>query len=92
MSDPDTTQRLVRLEEKVDNLTEVVVSLARIEERQTAQSDGLQRLGARMDSHSRRINALERDGGTRARNWIEKAGIVVLTLVLSWLFNGSPGV
>lgn len=57
--DGETSRRLDSLEDKIDGLTEAVVTLARVEERQTATTDALRRFGQRLDGHDQRFISTE---------------------------------
>lgn len=51
--------RLDRMEGKIDVLSATVVQLARIEERQTNQSDAITRIGKTLDKHENRMEGIE---------------------------------
>jgi uncharacterized coiled-coil protein SlyX len=52
-------KRFDRMEGKIDVLSETVVQLARIEERQTNQSDAITRIGKTLDKHETRMEGIE---------------------------------
>lgn len=54
----DSEKRFDRLEEKIDKLTDVVTSLARMEERLIAHNDRVDRLTVRVDDHDDNIKDL----------------------------------
>ena len=54
----DTDKRFDRLEEKIDKLTDVVTSLARMEERLIAHNERTDRLTQRVDEHDEDIKDL----------------------------------
>jgi hypothetical protein len=54
----DSDKRFDRLEEKIDKLTDVVTSLARMEERLIAHNDRVDRLTVRVDDHDDNIKEL----------------------------------
>lgn len=54
-------KRLDRMEGKIDTLSETVVQLARIEERQTNQSDAITRIGKTLDKHETRMDGMEHE-------------------------------
>lgn len=54
-------KRLDRMEGKIDTLSETVVQLARIEERQTNQSDAITRIGKTLDKHETRMDGIENE-------------------------------
>lgn len=55
------SNRFSKVEEKIDKLSETVVQLARVEERQVSQHDAVQRIGKTLDKHEERIDALEEE-------------------------------
>lgn len=54
----NSDKRFDRLEEKIDKLTDVVTSLARMEERLIAHNDRVDRLTERVDDHDDNIKEL----------------------------------
>jgi tetrahydromethanopterin S-methyltransferase subunit G len=75
------SQRLDRIENKVDDLTEVMTSLARIEERSANQNAAIQRMGSAIDRHDGRISALENSKSGAA--WTGKAAVWLVALLVS---------
>ena len=57
----DTDDRLLRIEQKVDKVSEAVVSLARAEERITALNNDTRIILKRMVAQDDRLRLLERD-------------------------------
>ena len=83
MSEGDS--RLARIESKLDKLTDVVVQLATIEERQTALNEGLKRLGGRTDDHEKRLRPLENKLATVG--WIERVVWIIIALGVTQLIK-----
>ena len=79
-----TEGRLARIEEKLDKLTDVVVQLATVEERQVALNEGLKRLGGRVDDHESRLRPLEKSTATSL--WIERVIWIVVAAAVTQLF------
>lgn len=84
--------RLSRVEAKIDRLTDIVIQLAKVEERQIFMSDGLKRLGERQDKHEdetkeqfkevdKRLLPLEQSRKTVT--WMERLIWLALTAVLT---------
>lgn len=79
--------RLDRIENKVDSLVDVVVSLAKVEERSSNQHEALQRIGRVVDSHSNRITVLENKssgmtGSSKALAWAVVFVVSVVAIVV----------
>jgi predicted nucleic acid-binding Zn-ribbon protein len=55
MSDPQVTKRLDRLETKIDKITDVLTSLARVEEQIIGQNARLKRHEWRLDENEKKI-------------------------------------
>lgn len=53
------SNRFSKVEEKIDKLSETVVQLARVEERQTNQTGEISRIHKTLDKHEARIDAVE---------------------------------
>lgn len=88
----DSDKRFDRLEEKIDKLTDVVTSLARMEERLIAHNDRVDRLTVRVDDHDDNIKELyditrSNQGAVRFADklfWLVIGGIVSFAV---WLFR-----
>jgi len=48
-----------RIEKKIDDMSDALRALVRIDERMTSHSDGLARIGKRVDDHESRIRQVE---------------------------------
>ncbi len=77
--------RLGRIESKLEELINVVVKLATIDERQIAFNEGLKRLGGRVDDHDVRLRPLE--AGNESLGWIKKIVWVIVALGVANLFQ-----
>lgn len=72
MSEYET--RLTRIEEKIDNLSEALIAIARFEEKMDAYNEYRERSWARMNKFSEKLDRIERmcDDNTRTVNTINK--------------------
>ena len=79
--------RLANIEKKLDELQDVMVALARVEERLSNHLNGVERLGHKVDDHEDRIVALEKEvaGNSRISRAVERIGWMVVSLVFSVL-------
>lgn len=82
MSDP-VNSRLQRIEDKLDQLHHAMVSLARIEERQTSQAADARRLSERVDTIEGRVKTLE--GRTGWLPGVERVFWVGVAAFASWI-------
>ena len=60
MSDVDWKKRLDRIEEKMDKMSDVLVSLARFEEKMDAYNEYRERSWDRMNKFSQKLDVIER--------------------------------
>jgi len=70
-----TTARLLRMEDKLDKLVDVVAQLARIEERSSNQQEAQSRADKRIDNHETRLEKMEiihavNTGITKSAKWL----------------------
>ena len=79
--------RLARIEQKVDKLTDAITLLARIEERMAAQHDTNHRFGSRLDCHDERLRNIETKQSSGA--WVERGVWVAVAAAVAWLFRGG---
>ena len=94
MTDPETNRRFDRLEMKIDKLTEVLTSVARVEERLTGVDQRLKRHEFRLDDNERQIEAVTEVAASNAN--AAKTVTYLLASVwtaglgyLAWLFRGE---
>ena len=83
-------KRLDRMEGKIDVLSETVVQLARIEERQTNQSDAITRIGKTLDKHETRMDGIDNEmDGLQAKAQEAKPVFSVLKYVGAGILGGG---
>ena len=82
MSDP-VEGRLERIESKLDQMHSAVVTLARIDERQVAHSERMDRIDSRTDAIESRVKALE--GRTGWLPGVERLFWVAIAAAIGWL-------
>ena len=91
MLDEATSARLTNIERKIDKITEILVSLAKIEKSLQAQSNRQDLADQRLNDQSRRLERLERTEAGRSAILIrlERIAWVLFTalvgLVAYWL-------
>ena len=89
--------RLNRIEDKLDKLSELVISLARAEGRLVALEDDVKDMETDMRSVSNRINSMENLVGINSRTvasinkiiWIALTGL--LTTFFAYILTATPG-
>ncbi len=79
-------ERLSRIESKLDRLTDVIVNLARIEERQLDMADGMKRIWRRLEDQDKRFRPLEHK--LASIGWVERVVWVVVATGLAVLLKG----
>ena len=67
MSDVDWKKRLERIEEKMDKMSDVLVSLARFEEKMDAYNEYRERSWDRMNKFSQKLDVIEKMCDDNAR-------------------------
>lgn len=79
---------------EISEIKQALVTLARVEERQSSQRETLERYGSRIDSIDDRVDELEKISGSRGMvyRWVERIGLVgaggVVTKIISaWPWN-----
>lgn len=84
MNDEATSARLTNIERKIDKITEILVSLAKIEKSLQAQSSRQDLADQRLNDQSRRLERLERTEAGRAAvmTRLERFAWVVLTALV----------
>jgi hypothetical protein len=82
MTDP-VEGRLQRIEDKLDDLHQAMIALARIEERQANQSADTDRLASRVNGIEGRVQTLE--GRTGWLPAVERTFWVAVAGVVAWL-------
>ena len=88
MSDSD--YRLARIEQKLDKIQEVLVSMARIEERQAQFEEVTKIILERLEKHSDRVAALEKKVSTNSM-WtgaLSKAGWLIVAALIGAIIKG----
>jgi|TARA_B110000438_G_scaffold10199_2_gene10357 hypothetical protein len=95
MSDPDINRRFDRLEVKIDRLTEVLTSIAVVEEQINGQNARLKRHEFRLDENEKKIEDVAETLATNSQILKVGQGIVasiwaaILASVM-YYFNGEP--
>lgn len=80
----DLSDRLDRIDVKLDKLSEAVSQLARIEERISHQNDNMNQLDSKLSEMEARIRALELQGSSRGvlLAGIERLGWLVVSALI----------
>lgn len=80
--------RLERIEKKLDEVGQAIVSLARIEERMVTLFRRMDSLDEEQSDHSKRIRTIEDRVGSngQALRFAERLFWIVATAVVGWLF------
>jgi septal ring factor EnvC (AmiA/AmiB activator) len=95
MSDPDINRRFDRLEVKIDRLTEVLTSIAVVEEQINGQNARLKRHEFRLDENEKKIEDVAETLATNSQVLKVGQGVVasiwaaILASVM-YYFNGEP--
>lgn len=89
MNEPGVIHRLERIEEKLDELSAAVIVLARVEERQVAQSTFGERLSRRIEILEEKTEKLLRSESSSGVSlaWIERGAWVLVTAALAWILG-----
>ena len=84
MNDDATSVRLTNIEHKIDKITEILVSLAKIEKSLQAQSSRQDLADQRLNDQSRRLERLERSeaGRLAVMTRLERLAWIVLTALV----------
>lgn len=96
MSDGGTLQLILshvqRQGSEISEIKQALVTLARVEERQSSQRETLERYGNRIDGHEDRIIDLEKVSGGRGMvyRWIERISLVAAGGVVTKFISGFP--
>ena len=93
MTDETYRRDILRIEAKIDQLQQAVVSLARIEERQSTMVAQAQAMVGDLRDLSRRVTDLERTNHGRAPlyRWLNVGGVAALGAAIGALFKGWQG-
>ena len=86
-------KRLDRIEDKLDNLAEAVISLARMEERMITLFNRMEGYEQKHDNLDVRVTDIEKDGAGQESKvaWIERVRGVALAAVIAFLVNNELG-
>ena len=78
---------------EINDIKTTLVTLARVEERQTSQREVLGRYGSNIELLFKRVGELEKVTGTRGVvfQWVERLGLVVAGGVVMKIVNSIPG-
>jgi hypothetical protein len=84
MNDDATSARLTNIERKIDKITEILVSLAKLEESLQAQSNRQDLVDQRLNDQSRRLERLELAEAARSAVLmrLERLAWVLLTALI----------
>ena len=84
MNDDATSARLTNIERKIDKITEILVSLAKLEESLQAQSNRQDLVDQRLNDQSRRLERLELAEAARSAVLmrLERLAWVLLTALM----------
>ena len=91
--DSGWNDRLIRIETKVDSLTEAMISLARTEEKMVALQDDHKQMYQRMNRFSEKLDDIERTVNDNSRTvqfinkmfWIVIAGAATAITGMLWM-------
>ena len=83
MSDTPTNKRLDRIEEKLDQMSEVLIALARFEEKMDAYNDYRNKSWERMNKFSEKLDTIEKmcDDNSRTVHTINKLFWVAIVAI-----------
>ena len=83
MSDTPTNKRLDRIEEKLDQMSEVLIALARFEEKMDAYNDYRNKSWERMNKFSAKLDTIEKmcDDNARTVHTINKLFWVAIVAI-----------
>jgi hypothetical protein len=86
MNDDATSARLTNIERKIDKITEILVSLAKLEESLQAQSNRQDLVDQRLNDQSRRLERLELAEAARSAVLmrLERLAWVLLTALMGF--------
>ena len=81
---PDLSDRLDRIDVKLDKLSEAISQLARIEERISHQHDNMNQVDSKLSDLEKRIRTLELQGSSRGVviGSIERFGWIVMSALI----------
>lgn len=79
--------------QEINEIKTALVTLARVEERQSSQREVLSRYGSSIESIDKRVGELEKVTGTRGVvfHWLERIGLVAAGGVVMKLIHMIPG-
>jgi hypothetical protein len=82
-------ERLARIENKVDNLAEAMVTMARIEERMVTIFKRMDRYDEAQDSIDTKLSALEKNSTKRSviENILDRGVWIVVAAAVAWYFR-----
>lgn len=91
--DDDTNRRLVSIETKVDRIQEVLISMARIEERQVSFDDFSKMIMVRCDKCRMRMDEIERavSNNTKLASFATKTWWILFAALAAATTNGLWG-
>lgn len=87
MSDTQIIHRLDELQEDVKEISQALVTLARIEERQDTANKAIERLWQRIETYEQRIDQIERRLGNQTQIALLWSAMVVMGGVIGYLLN-----
>lgn len=87
MTDPQVISRLDELQEDVKQISQALVTLARIEERQDTANKAIERLWTRIELYEQRIDAIERKIGSQTMTSILWTALVAAGTIIGYLLN-----
>ena len=87
MNDVQIIQKLDDLQEDVKEISQALVTLARIEERQDTANKTIERLWTRIELYEQRIDAIERKIGSQTMQSLLWTALVVAGSVIGYLLN-----
>lgn len=85
----DLGKRLDRFEEKLDRVSEALIQLTRIEERQTMTANTLERVWTAIESQEQRIARVETRQGVTITSQILWSAIALLVGVIGYMLKGA---
>jgi len=87
MSDIQVISRLDELQEDVKEISQALVTLARIEERQDTANKAIERLWQRIETYETRIDNIEKRLGNQTQIALLWSAMVVMGGVIGYLLN-----
>ena len=83
--------RLARIEAKLDQMSEAIVALARVEERMVTLSHRLDVVDKDRSSQGARLLSIEKQAGNNGQAWrfVERAFWIIVAASIAYAFNSS---